>query len=303
MKKLILLLFLAFETLGLIHPLNVKAQNTGTFKCAVGHQSCFVGTNSCAPGYQPNQTYCTSHNTSADDCQNAPEAACVPIQQGADSCEITANVGSSTDPNKPFLINTLINTGALDKTASYSLEISSGDGLALASYSVTTFNATGEIIQRSFDLSGNEGDRVNIGVLKIGTLGFLIPICDTQITLHKTPEANNYNNLPPVPGVGGVSGKCPNTSYIDTAVGCIRINNIINLTQDILARAVTFAGGISFLFILAGAFQLLTSHGIPEKITTGKEYITSAIGGLVMIIFAIFVLRLIGVDILGVIPR
>jgi hypothetical protein len=90
---------------------------------------------------------------------------------------------------------------------------------------------------------------------------------------------------------------------VETALGCIRFTDIISLAQDIMARAVAFAGGISILLIIAGAFQIITSQGDPEKIISGREYITAAIGGLVMVIFAIFVLRLIGVDILGVIPR
>lgn len=57
-------------------------------------------------------------------------------------------------------------------------------------------------------------------------------------------------------------------------------------------------GGIAFLLLLYGAFTLMTSAGNPEKVNQGKEIITSALSGLLLIIFAIFLLRFIAVDLL-----
>jgi hypothetical protein len=71
----------------------------------------------------------------------------------------------------------------------------------------------------------------------------------------------------------------------------------------LIAKVITFgigmAGGIAFLLILFGGFQILTSAGNPEQLNAGRELITSAISGLLLIIFSVFVLRIIGVDILG----
>ncbi len=46
-------------------------------------------------------------------------------------------------------------------------------------------------------------------------------------------------------------------------------------------------------------FQITTSSGDPKRLQAGKELLTSAIAGLLLLILSAFILRLIGVDILG----
>lgn len=60
------------------------------------------------------------------------------------------------------------------------------------------------------------------------------------------------------------------------------------------------AGGIAFLLILFGGFQIITSAGNPEQLNAGKELISSAIAGLLLIIFSILLLKIIGFNILGI---
>jgi hypothetical protein len=64
--------------------------------------------------------------------------------------------------------------------------------------------------------------------------------------------------------------------------------------------AISLGGGIAFLIMGVGAFLFITSQGNPEQLQKGKEMIVSAGAGLLFIIFSIFLLRLIGVDILKI---
>lgn len=61
------------------------------------------------------------------------------------------------------------------------------------------------------------------------------------------------------------------------------------------------AGGVAFLLIIYGAFICITSQGNPQKAQACRETITSAIVGLLMLIFALFIVRLIFGPI-GIIP-
>ena len=60
------------------------------------------------------------------------------------------------------------------------------------------------------------------------------------------------------------------------------------------------AGGIAFLLMAYGFILIATSAGDEKKIQGAKETITSAVTGLIICIFAIFILRLIAVNILKI---
>lgn len=86
---------------------------------------------------------------------------------------------------------------------------------------------------------------------------------------------------------------------IETALGCISTEGPTSLVVFLLRLALGIGGGIAFLLMLFGVFQIITSAGSPERLKAGQELITSALIGLMMIIFSIFLLQLIGVQILG----
>lgn len=87
---------------------------------------------------------------------------------------------------------------------------------------------------------------------------------------------------------------------LNTAIGCIPINDSNAFIGFILRWAIGIGGGIAFILILVAGFQIMTSQGDPQRLQAGKELLTSAVTGLVLIIFSVFILQFIGVNILGI---
>lgn len=94
-------------------------------------------------------------------------------------------------------------------------------------------------------------------------------------------------------------GRCT-AGQIDTAVGCIPYNDVNSFAAWFLKWAIGIAGGIAFLMIIFSGFQIMTSSNNPQQLQTGRELLTAAVSGLILIIFSAFLLKLIGVDILGI---
>ena len=90
----------------------------------------------------------------------------------------------------------------------------------------------------------------------------------------------------------------PSDCCTNTALGCIR-NDPASLVNQILQIAIGMAGGVAFLLLVYGGFRMVLSQGNPEALQGAREVITGALTGLLIIIFAVFLLRLIGINILG----
>ncbi len=93
---------------------------------------------------------------------------------------------------------------------------------------------------------------------------------------------------------------CNGNNGIQTAIGCINVlGSQEQFLGDILKWGVGVGGGIAFLLILYAGFMVMSSAGNPERLKAGQELLTSAISGLILLIFSIFILKFIGIDILG----
>ncbi len=90
-----------------------------------------------------------------------------------------------------------------------------------------------------------------------------------------------------------------NNKGITTALGCIPTDPMA-LIKWIFPYLLGFGGLAAFALIVFSGIQILTSAGNPEKVQGAKETITSAITGLLFIILSLFLLRLIGADILQI---
>ena len=91
---------------------------------------------------------------------------------------------------------------------------------------------------------------------------------------------------------------CNGTSGINTALGCISTSET-GFFQTFFQLGIGIAGGIAFLLILYGGLKMMLSAGNPEALNEGREVVTSAIFGLLLIIFSVFILKIIGVNVLG----
>jgi len=86
---------------------------------------------------------------------------------------------------------------------------------------------------------------------------------------------------------------------IQTALGCVPIE-VNAFVAWLLGWLFGVAGGIAFVLMVFGFIMLGTSQGDEKKAAGAKETITSAITGLLVSIFAVFILKLIAVNILQI---
>jgi hypothetical protein len=86
---------------------------------------------------------------------------------------------------------------------------------------------------------------------------------------------------------------------VDTALGCIPVR-VDQFMTWLLPYIFGIAGGISFLLMVYGFILMSTSGGDPKAVQGARETVTSAITGLLVSIFALFILRLLAVNILHI---
>ena len=87
---------------------------------------------------------------------------------------------------------------------------------------------------------------------------------------------------------------------IKTAIGCIPVGDKNAFLGFILSWAIGIAGGTSFLLIIYSGFLITTSSGDKRKLQAGKELLTAALSGMILLIFSVFILDLIGIRILKI---
>lgn len=93
---------------------------------------------------------------------------------------------------------------------------------------------------------------------------------------------------------------CIQGGGVYTGMGCVQGSLDKFISQTLFGWGIGLAGGMSLLCIIYAAFMMQSSQGNPEKLKKAQELITSCIMGLMLIIFSVFILKLIGVDILKI---
>lgn len=96
-----------------------------------------------------------------------------------------------------------------------------------------------------------------------------------------------------------ICGACAASGGYWTGIGCLK-TDLVGFTGSIIGVGIGVGGAATLLCIIYAAFILQTSRGNPEKIKKAQESLRACISGLLLIIFSIFILRLIGVTILQI---
>lgn len=86
---------------------------------------------------------------------------------------------------------------------------------------------------------------------------------------------------------------------LKTAIGCIH-TGAAELAKDVMTFVIGISGGLAFLMMLMGAFQILSSADNPDTLKAGRERLTSGVLGLLLVIFAILLFQIIGIGILNI---
>jgi len=100
---------------------------------------------------------------------------------------------------------------------------------------------------------------------------------------------------------GGNPSNSPDLSdpKIYTALGCVPAK-LDGFVTWLLPYLFGIAGGIAFLKMVNGFIGITMSGGDPKAVAAAQENITSAIYGLLVVIFSLLILRLIAVGILRI---
>ncbi|RLC35204.1 hypothetical protein DRH14_01425 [Candidatus Shapirobacteria bacterium] len=136
----------------------------------------------------------------------------------------------------------------------------------------------------------NFWQKLTIKIVALVSLGmFLIPILSPTMAIDKADGFCDSTG-------NGADSPHP---QVDTALGCIPVD-MGEFIQWFLPYLFGITGGISFLLMVYAFILMTTSGGDPKKVQGAKETLTSAISGLLLSIFSLFLLKLIAIDILKI---
>lgn len=130
------------------------------------------------------------------------------------------------------------------------------------------------------------------------------PSCKCVLSVPPAPgylkAMNDFCNRQEKPADRTNCHNCSNGGGVYSGIGCIKTDLGLFVRETLFGLGIGLAGVLALLCIIYAAFQMQSSQGNPEKLKKAQELITSCIMGLMLIIFSVFILRLIGVNILRI---
>lgn len=134
-----------------------------------------------------------------------------------------------------------------------------------------------------------------------GGVGISERFCTTYlVSAHNIKTVADFENFKKNPEMEHCLDCFAQTGYW-SSIGCIHLNSLQDFIQkNLFGWGLGLASFIAIGLISFAAVQIQLSQGNPEKLKKAQELLTSAIIGFMLILFSIFILRLIGVTILQI---
>ena len=93
---------------------------------------------------------------------------------------------------------------------------------------------------------------------------------------------------------------CAGNNGMWTGLGCLPLDLNTLISTFVLSTGIGIGGTFALLCIIYSALMMQSSQVNPDKLKKAQEMITSCIMGLMLIIFSVFIMKLIGVNILRI---
>ncbi len=234
------------------------------------------------------------------------------VKGGSGSCSISASQAGFTNP------------ACFDHESSITIKVTNAkwdgatfDGSALLQFgsandpTISINNGSGEHTINNPSSLGNKSS-LNIKVYKtfsltttpmcVNAIGKVQDVCTDEQREEEPAEDKPFEicNQVPEAEAKGKCLECFGKGGVWTAIGCIDTSSTEGIVGKLMTVGISIAGGIALLMILAAAFLFATSEGEPKRTSEAKEILTSAIIGLIFIIFSVTILQFIGVNILRI---
>lgn len=211
--------------------------------------------------------------------------------------QIGGTAQASLDTTDPNAVSFSIPLGGLTTTGSYTIDLEDEVGSIIATQ-IFTISGEGPVMPTCGSTVGSGGSQPPTCDPQGNVTGACCPFFCPALRVYDQGELNyrwvctgaDYLCSRPDTGLPG----------INTAIGCVPIENTNDLLSYFVRWTVGIIGGIALLLIIFASYQIITSQGDKYKLQSGKDMLTAAITGLILAIFAIFVVQLFGQDILHI---
>lgn len=250
-----------------------------------------------------------------------------PTPVNSANCSLTVSPANISNTSEVILNGTINKVIGL---TNYSATCRSAIGTSQCSGSITGLDKPKSIPASAFSSNNNSFSvnlgrnfpdgkyttNVSVGITQTSPFKFIHANCSISFQVPGgviTPYPTS-SGPEPYPSLAPLCDQLPGEFQVDcrncvvnqgkvwTAIGCIAPDFSSFVSNQLFGFGVGIAGGIAFLYFLYGAFLFLTSRGNPEQIAMGREIIMSSLLGLMLIVFSVFLLKIIAVDILDLTP-